>query len=84
MIISLTSLKTLWKQEKMLVTSIFSFFHDVFEMLLIRGCGNSGSRGKGLNSLPKMPRFNLQEKKKVFKNVLTKRKKKKTNPYHFF
>ena len=24
-------LKTLWKKEKMLVTSIFSFFHDVFK-----------------------------------------------------
>ena len=30
--------KTLWEKEKMLVTSIFSFSHNVFKRLLSKGC----------------------------------------------
>ena len=32
----------------MLVTSIFSFFHNVFKRLLPQGCQKSGLCGKGL------------------------------------
>ena len=32
----------LWEKEKMLVTSIFSFSHNVFKSLLLQGCENLG------------------------------------------
>ena len=40
--------KTLWKKEKMLVTSIFSFSHIIFQKLLVQGCKNLLLCGKEL------------------------------------
>ena len=40
--------KTLWKKEKMLVTSIFSFSCNVFKRLLFLTHENQGLFGKGL------------------------------------
>ena len=47
-ILSWIGLKTLWEKEKMLVTSIFSFSHNVFKSFLFQGCLKSGLFGKGL------------------------------------
>ena len=41
--------KTLWEKEKMLVTSIFSFSHNVFKSFPFQGRYQSGLRGKQLN-----------------------------------
>ena len=38
MISSFDGLKTLWEKEKMLVTSIFSFSHNVFKSPISSGC----------------------------------------------
>ena len=40
--------KTLWEKEKMLVTSIFSFSHNVVKKLLLLGHENQGLFGKAL------------------------------------
>ena len=42
--------KTLLKKEKMLVTNIFSFSHNVFKNLLLQGPQKLGLCGKGLKS----------------------------------
>ena len=42
-------LETLWEKEKMLVTSIFSFSHNVFKSHLFQGCQKSGLCGEELN-----------------------------------
>ena len=39
--------KTLWKKEKMLVTSNFSFSHSVFKRLVLQTRKNQGCLGKG-------------------------------------
>ena len=36
------------EKEKILDTSIFSYFENVFKSLLLQGCENQGSFGKGL------------------------------------
>ena len=41
----------------MLVTSIFSFFHDVFESLLFQGRDNKGLPDKGLAISQSSPGF---------------------------
>ena len=41
-------LKTVWEKEKMLITSIFSFSHNVFKSPLCQGHLESGLYGKGL------------------------------------
>ena len=41
--------KTLWEKEKMLVTSIFSFSHNVFKSLFLQGRYKSGLCVKELN-----------------------------------
>ena len=43
------------KKEKMLVTSIFSFFHYVFKRLLFQGRSKTGLCCKGLKSKQKIP-----------------------------
>ena len=43
--------KTLWEKGKMLVTSIFSFSHNVFKRLLFQGREKSGLFGKELTKL---------------------------------
>ena len=43
--------KPLWEKEKMLVTSIFSFSHNVFKRLLFQHHLMLGLCGKGLNPL---------------------------------
>ena len=49
----------LWVKEKLMVTSNFSFSHNVFKRLVLQTCKNQGFLGKGLtgkkrlNSLPK-------------------------------
>ena len=48
MIYVFVQVKTSWEKEKMLVTSIFSFSHNVFKSLLLRGCKKSGLCGKVL------------------------------------
>ena len=40
--------KTLWEKEKLLVTSNFSFSHNVFKRRLLQTCNNQGLFGKGL------------------------------------
>ena len=40
--------KTLWKKEKLLVTSNFSFSHSVFKRLVLQTRKNQGLFGKGL------------------------------------
>ena len=40
--------KTLWKKEKLLVTSNFSFSHGVFKRLLLQTHENQGLFGKWL------------------------------------
>ena len=49
--------KTLWKKEKLLVLSNFSFFHSVFKGLVLQTCKNQGLFGKGLiiGQSPKNP-----------------------------
>ena len=37
-VLSKVKKETLWEKEKMLVTSIFSFLHNVFKGLLFQGC----------------------------------------------
>ena len=41
---------TLWEKEKMLLTSIFSFSHSVFQSYLLKESKNSGLCGKELSS----------------------------------
>ena len=41
-------MKTLWEKEKMLVTSIFSFSHNVFKRVFTQGSQKSGLCGKEL------------------------------------
>ena len=41
----------MWKKEKLLVMSNFSFSHSVFKRLVLKKCKNQGLFGKGLNSL---------------------------------
>ena len=48
---SLKEKKTLWEQEKLLVTSNFSFSHSVFERLVLQTRKNQGLFGKGLKML---------------------------------
>ena len=48
MISCLTMQKTLWEKEKMLVTSIFSFSHNIFRSLIYQGISNLGLCDKGL------------------------------------
>ena len=43
--------KTLLEKEKMLVTSIFSFSHSVFKMILFQTRENQGLFAKGLNKI---------------------------------
>ena len=43
------TVKNLCEKEKMLVTSIFSFSHNVFIRLLTQGCYKSRHCGKGLS-----------------------------------
>ena len=38
----------MWEEEKLLVTSNFSFFHSVFKRLVLQTCKNQGLFGKGL------------------------------------
>ena len=38
----------MWEKEKMKVTSIFSFSHNVFKSILSQGCYRSGLCGKEL------------------------------------
>ena len=40
--------KTLWEKEKLLVTSNFSFSHNVFKRLALLTCKNQGLFGKRL------------------------------------
>ena len=40
--------ETLWEEEKLLITSNFSFSHSVFESLLLQTRKNQGLFGKGL------------------------------------
>ena len=40
--------KTVWEKEKLLVTSNFSFIHNVFKRLLRQTRKNQGLFGKGL------------------------------------
>ena len=40
-----------WEKEKLLVTSNFSFFHNVFKRLVLQTCKNQGLFGKGLNNV---------------------------------
>ena len=40
-----------WEKEKLLVTSNFSFFHSVFNRLLLQTLNNQGLFGKGLRKL---------------------------------
>ena len=42
--------KTLWEKEKLLVTSIFSFSHNVFKRLVSQGHQKVSLCGNGLNS----------------------------------
>ena len=44
----LTELKTLWEKEKLLVTSNFSFSHNVFKSCLLLMCQNEYLWSKGL------------------------------------
>ena len=48
---SLKGQKTLWKKEKLLVMSNFSFFHSVFRRLALQTRKNQGLFGKGLTDL---------------------------------
>ena len=41
--------KTLWEKEKLLVSSNFSFSHNVFKRLILQTRKNQGLFGKGLN-----------------------------------
>ena len=43
--------KTLWEKEKLLVTSNFSFSHNVFKRLILQACKNQGLFGQGLSIL---------------------------------
>ena len=43
--------KTLWENEKLLVTSNFSFFYCVFKILVQRARKNQGFLGKGLTKI---------------------------------
>ena len=52
MMISVSGKKTLWEKEKMLVTSIFSFYHSIFKSLTLNGHKNQGLFGKGLKKKP--------------------------------
>ena len=47
---SWTEEKTLWEQEKLLVTSNFSFSHSVFERFALQTRKNQGLFGKGLKA----------------------------------
>ena len=47
---SLKRYKTLWKKEKLLVTSNFSFSQGVFKRLLLQTCKKKGLFGEGLKS----------------------------------
>ena len=50
--------KTFWEKKKMLVTSIFSFSHNVCKKLLSQGCLKSGFCGKELTLYHTIPTFN--------------------------
>ena len=41
--------KTMWEKEKLLVTSDFSFSHNVFKRHVLQTRKNQGLFGKGLN-----------------------------------
>ena len=43
--------KTLWEKEKLLVTSNFSFSHNVFKSCLVLMCQNENLWSKGLTSI---------------------------------
>ena len=43
--------KTLQEKEKLLVTSNFSFSHNIFKRLVLQTCKNQGLFGKGLMTL---------------------------------
>ena len=60
---STKSLRTLWKKEKLLVTSNFSFSHSVFKRLVLQTRKNQGLFGKGLRILA-FVRKNVGEKDK--------------------
>ena len=47
--ISLNSLKTMCKKEKLLVINNFAFSHSVFKRLALQTHKNQGLFGKGLN-----------------------------------
>ena len=47
-------LKTLWKKEKLLVTSNFCFSHGVFKRLVLLTRKNQGLFGKGLRLSAKL------------------------------
>ena len=52
--------KTLWEQEKLLVTSNFSFSRSVFKRLVLQTRKNQGLFGKGL-ILSQMTNFRTEE-----------------------
>ena len=49
--------KTLWGEEKLLVTSNFSFSNSVFKRLVLQTHKNKGLFGKGLNTISKQKHF---------------------------
>ena len=54
---SLIEWKSLSEKEKMLVTSIFSFSHNVFKSRLVQNLQKSGLSGKELTHYHTMPHF---------------------------
>ena len=54
--------KTLWEKEKLFITSNFSFFHSVFERLVLQTHKNQGLFGKGLISTKKIKTVKMFEK----------------------
>ena len=61
----LIGLKTLWEKEKLLVTSNFSFSHNVFKscLLLMRQNEYLWNRGLGYNYLSSVTAFKLNQSK---------------------
>ena len=54
--------KTLWKKEKLLVMSNFSFSPSVFKRLVLQTCKNQGLFGKGLTLYHAVTTFNNLQK----------------------
>ena len=64
--------KTLREKEKMLVTSIFSFSHNVFKRLLFQGCLKSKLCGKELTHYHTMSHFDALKIYIAVENIVRK------------